>query len=258
MEFLPITTVDFERFVLILVRVSSILFSAPLLGSTVVPPFVKVGFSAAVSLALFPAAAPTVLLKEVPLYELAGLALGEVMLGVTIGLLARLFVAAIDLGAEIVGFQMGFGIVTAVDPTTQAHTALLAQFQSAITALMILATDAHHFFFRAIADSFGRISLMGFSPNLDLWNLFLRTSREMFVIAMKFAAPATVVLLLTSIALGIVARTVPQMNIFIVGISLQIVVGFTVFFLSVSMLGLLYGQILTEMGGTLLRLVRVF
>lgn len=258
MEYLGVGTVEFERFALIMVRVGSMLFSAPLIGSPAVPPAVKVSLAAAVSLALFPTVGATVLLKEVPFYQLAGLALGELMLGLAVGLLARLFLAAMEMGAEAVGFQMGFGIATTVDPSTQAHTALLAQFQSAFTALVFLAVDAHYYFLRAISDSFGRVSLMGFHPSEDLYLLFLRVSREVFIIAVQFAAPATVVLLLTSLALGIVARTVPQMNIFIVGISVQIAVGFGVLFFSVSMMGLLYGQVFAAMGGSILRLVRSF
>ena len=258
MEYLGVSTVEFERFALILMRVGAMLFSAPLIGSPIVPSAVKVSLAAAVSLTLLPTVGTTVLLSEVSFYQLAGLALGEVMLGLAVGTLARLFLAAMELGAEAVGFQMGFGIATAVDPSTQVHTALLAQFQSAVTALIFLATDAHYYFFRAISDSFGRVPLMGFHANHDLFTLFLRVSREVFVIAIQFAAPATVVLLLTSLALGIVARTVPQMNIFIVGISVQIAVGFGVLFFSLSMMGLLYGQVFTAMGGSVLRLVRSF
>ncbi|MBI3128958.1 MAG: flagellar biosynthetic protein FliR [Candidatus Tectomicrobia bacterium] len=258
MEYLNVTTIEFERFILILVRVGSMLFSAPVIGSPIVPSAVKVAAAAAVSMALFPTVGATMLLKEMPFYELAGLALGEVMLGLAAGLLARLFLAAMEVGAEAIGFQMGFGIATSVDPTTQAHTALLSQFQSAITALIFLATDAHYYFFRAISDSFGRIPLMGFHANRDFYLLFLQVSRDIFIVAVQFAAPATVVLLLTSLALGIVARTVPQMNIFIVGISVQVAVGFGALFVSLSMMGLLYGQVFTAMGGSLLRLVRSF
>ena len=258
MEYLGVSTVEFERFALILMRVGAMLFSAPLIGSPIVPSAVKVSLAAAVSLTLLPTVGTTVLLKEVSLYHLAGLALGEVMLGLAVGLLARLFLAAMELGAEAVGFQMGFGIATAVDPSTQVHTALLAQFQSAVTALIFLATDAHYYFFRAISESFGRVSLMEFQLNEDLYLIFLRVTREVFIIAVQFAAPATVVLLLTSLALGIVARTVPQMNIFIVGISVQIAVGFGVLFFSLSMMGLLYGQVFAAMGGSILRLVRSF
>ncbi|MFC1491122.1 flagellar biosynthetic protein FliR [Nitrospinota bacterium] len=198
------------------------------------------------------------LISEIPVYELAALALNEVLLGVALGLLARMFIAAIDMGAEVMGFQMGFGIVTAIDPSTQGHTSLLSQLQGVVTALMILATNAHYFFFRALRESFERIPPLGFSPTANLWALFLETTRHSFVLALKFAAPTMVVLMLTSVALGIVARTVPQMNIFIVGLSMQIIVGFTVLVLSTSMLGLLYGQTLMDMGAVMSRFLRAF
>lgn len=253
-----ITPADFERFVLILLRVSSLLLAAPLFSASAMPTVVKIGLSVGVSLSMFHVVGPGVLVSQIPFYDLAMLGVSEVLLGLSMGLLARLFVAAADMGAEVMGFQMGFGIVTAVDPSTQAHTALLSQFQGVATALMILATNAHYFFFRAIAESFKRIPLMGFSPTENLWTIFLETSKSLFVLAFKFAAPIVAVLLLTSIALGIVARTVPQMNIFIVGLSLQIAVGFAILVLSIPIFGVLYTQTLSEMGGTVFRFVRSF
>ncbi len=258
MDFGNITTVDFERFILVLLRVGSLLLAAPLFSASSVPSVVKIGLAVGVSLALFHAAGVGVLITEVPIYDLMLLALGEVLLGLSMGLLARFFVAAADMGAEVMGFQMGFGIVTAIDPNTQGHTALLSQFQGVTTALMILVTDTHYFFFRAIAESFKRIPLMGFAANANLWAIFLETTRNIFVLALKFAAPVVAVLMLTTIALGIVARTVPQMNIFIVGLSLQIFVGFAILALAAPMVGVLYGQLLTDMGGTIFRFVRAF
>lgn len=258
MDFGAITPVDFERFVLILLRVSSLLLVAPLFSASAVPTVVKIALSVAVSLGLFNVVGPGFLISQVPLYDLAALALNEVLLGLSMGLLARFFVAAADMGAEVMGFQMGFGIVTAIDPTTQGHTALLSQFQGVSTALMILMTDAHYFFFQAIAESFKRIPLSGFSASAGLWEIFLETTKNIFVLALKFAAPIVAVLMLTTIALGIVARTVPQMNIFIVGLSLQIFVGLVMMALAAPMFGVLYAQVLSDMGSTVFRFVRAF
>ncbi len=258
MEFLPISTAEFERYVLVLVRVGSVLVSMPVLGSSVIPPQVKAGMAAVISFAMFPLVPETALITEIPLYSLAAIGLGELMLGLSMGLLARLFVVAIDMGAEVIGFQMGYGIVTAVDPTTRAQSSILSMFQGIITVLIILATNAHHFFLQALAESFERIPMNGFRVNQTLWNLFLDASSQIFIIALKFAAPTMVVLMLTSVALGIVARTVPQMNIFIVGLSVQIMIGFTILFLSVPMLGVSYAQSMTRMGNLLANLVRAF
>ncbi len=258
MEFVNFSTVEFERFVLVFLRVTSILLVAPLFSATAVPTTVKIGLSVGVSIGLFSTVGPGLLITEVPIYQLAALGSSEVILGVAMGLLARIFIAAVDMGAEIMGFQMGFGIVTVIDPSTRGSVSLLSQFQGVVTALMILATNAHHFFFRAIAESFERIPPMGFAPTPNLWALFFETTRNAFVLALKFAAPTMVVLMLTTVALGIVARTVPQMNIFIVGLSLQIAVGFAVLIVATSMFGVLYGQTLTDMGSVLFRFVRAF
>jgi len=258
MEYVNFSTLEFERFVLVLLRVGAILMAAPLFSASVVPKTVKIGLSVGVSLAMLQIVGPGMLLSEIPLHRLAALGVNEILLGVSLGLLARLFIVAVDMAAEVMGFQMGFGIVTAIDPSTRGSVSLVSQFQAVITALMILGTNAHYFIFHAIAESFKRIPLMGFSPTANLWALFIETSKNVFVIALKFAAPTMVVLLLSSVALGIVARTVPQMNIFIVGLSLQIVIGFTVLIFSASMFGILYGQTLADMAAVMMRFTRAF
>lgn len=258
MEFVPVSMLDFERYILVLARVVSIFVTMPFLGSVTIPIQVKIGVAAAISLAMFPVAAPDTITTALSFYQLSAVALGELMIGLSMGLLARLFLVAIDLGSEAIGFQMGYGIVTAVDPSTQAQSSLISQFQGVIAVLMILATNTHHFFFLALGESFRRIPLMGFGPTNDLWNLFLETSGQIFVLALKFAAPTMVVLMLTNVALGIVARTVPQMNIFMVGLTVQIVMGFTILFVSVSMMGLAYKQTMFQMGTMLFRFVRAF
>lgn len=258
MEFVSISMLDFERYILVFARVISIFITMPFLGAVTIPVQVKIGAAAAVSLAMFPVAAPATITTELSIYQLAAVAVGELMIGLSMGLLARLFLVAIDLGSEIIGFQMGYGIVTAVDPTTQAQASMISQFQGVISILMILATNTHHFFFLALGESFRQIPLMGFGPTADLWNLFLETSSQVFVIALKFAAPTMVVLMLTNVALGIVARTVPQMNIFMVGLTVQITMGFTILLVSVSMMGLAYKQNMFQMGTMLFRFVRAF
>ena len=207
---------------------------------------------------IFPAVAPNAILTEMPLFDLFFLGTGELMLGLSMGLMARLFLIAVDLGAEVMGFQMGFGIVTAIDPSTQASTAILSQLYGAFMVLMLLVANGHHYFFIAITESFRTIPLMGFSPNSNLFTLFMDSSKQIFVVALKFAAPVMVVLLLTSVALGIVARTVPQMNIFMVGMSLKIFIGFSVMLFSASMMGLIFEQQVIRMGEMLFRFAGAF
>ena len=156
------------------------------------------------------------------------LALGlfrEIILGAAIGLAVKIFFAAAQLAGQTVGYQMGMAIANVMDPATSAQVPILAQFNNLIAVLIFLVINAHHWFIRALAESFNRIPLGGFDFSPAVFEHLIRLSSTMFLVAVKIGAPVIVALLLTSVALGLVARTVPQMNIFMVAMPLKIVIG---------------------------------
>ena len=156
------------------------------------------------------------------------LALGlfrEIILGAAVGLAVKLTFAGVQLAGQMAGYQMGMAIANVMDPSTSAQVPILAQFNNLFAVLIFLLINAHHWFIRALAESFTRLPLAGFGFGPGFFENLIRLSAEMFVVAVKIGAPVMVALLLTSVALGLVARTVPQMNIFIVAMPLKIVIG---------------------------------
>lgn len=221
-------TVDLDQiqlFLLVFVRVAAILMTLPVFSGNAVPPPFKIGLALAVSLVLFP------LLPPLPAPAVVGpvaLALGvarEIALGAGIGLVIKVFFAGVQLAGQTIGYQMGMAIANVMDPATAAQVPILAQFNNLIAVLIFLVINAHHWFIRALAESFHRIPLTGFGFGPAFFEQLIRISAEMFLVAVKIGAPVIVALLLTSVALGLVARTVPQMNIFIVAMPLKIVIG---------------------------------
>jgi flagellar biosynthetic protein FliR len=209
---------------LLFIRICAILVATPLLGSKNVPVQVKVGLSLVLTIAVL----PIVGLREVSLTDVPSLGsamVGEVFIGVIIGYTARLLFAAVQMAGQLVGFQMGFGIVNVIDPQTSSQVSIVAEFQHIIALLVFLAADAHHWFVLSIAKSFELIPPFGFCFTNSLMEAIVRLSCDMFVIAAKLSAPILAALLFTDLALGLVARTVPQMNIFIVGFPLKIAIG---------------------------------
>ncbi len=209
---------------LLFTRTAAILVSAPLLGSKNVPLQMKAGLSLVLTIAVF----PIVGLREVYLTDLPSLGsamVGEVFIGVIIGYTARWIFAAVQLAGQLIGFQMGFGIVNVIDPQTSSQVSIVAEFQNIIALLIFLTVDAHHWFILSIAKSFELIPPGGFYFTNSLTAAVVRLSCEMFVIATKLAAPIIAALLFTDLALGLIARTVPQMNIFMVGFPLKIAIG---------------------------------
>ncbi len=256
MNFFNLSLPQVQAVVLIFIRISAILVSAPLFGSKNVPLQMKVGLSCALTIAVLPVIGfREVYLTGVP--SLVSAMLGEILIGIIIGFTARLIFAAVQLAGQLVGFQMGFGIVNVLDPQTSTQVAIIAQFQNIITLLVFLALDAHYWFILSIAKSFELIPPLGFCFTDSLMEAIVRLSCDMFVVAAKLAAPIIAALLFTSVALGLIARTVPQMNIFIVGFPLKIAIGLLGVGLSLPLLSYMLRNLFQEMGEDIMVLMKL-
>ena len=209
----------------IMVRVGAILFALPFLDARNVPVLLKAGLALAVSWMLMPnlsISPPT--LPSTPVGFAIGIA-SEVGIGLIIGLVVRLLFVGIQLAGQMAGFQMGFAIANVVDPVSSLQIPMLSQFLYLFSMVLFLSLDLHHHFLKALMEAFERIPLWGASFNGNLLELVMNLAANSFVVAVKIGAPVMVALLLTSVALGLIARTVPQMQIFIVAMPLKILIG---------------------------------
>ena len=215
-----------EAFILVLLRVSAMVVTIPVISDASVPARLKAALSILITLIIFP-----LVLTKIPqpanypvlilMYRMAG----EVMIGLIIGYAARLIIAGIQMAGDMIGFQMGLSIANIIDPMTSEQVSIITELQYLVALLIFLAVDAHHIFFSAIIQSYSLLNPLAFHFSGSLMQSIFSFSQEMFVIAVKLAAPLMAVMLFTNVGLGIVARTVPQINIFIVGMPLQIAVG---------------------------------
>lgn len=219
---------------LIFLRVVSILFSAPIFDSEIIPVTFKAGLGLAVSLLLLPVVHLQVDLAGLNLLGITLSVVSEIFIGLAIGFAAKLFFTGIQLAGQIAGYQMGIAIANVVDPVTSAQIPVLGQFYNLTAMLLFVTVDAHHMFFKALVDSYTLIplSLVHISPSLV--EMVMKLAATMFVLSIKVGAPLIAVLLMTSVSLGLVARTVPQMNIFIVAMPLKIVIGLVFMMMTAS------------------------
>jgi len=223
----------FYGVMLIFLRVAAIVFSAPVLDTNTIPAVFKAGLALAVSILLLPAVDTVVTVKDLSLMTFVIGVFSEIAIGVTIGLSVKLLFAGIQLAGQIVGYQMGFAVANVVDPATSAQIPILAQFYNLTAMLVFLAINAHHLFFSALVDSYTILPPLSMHISPQLVEMMMRLAANMFVVAVKVGAPLIAVMLMVSVALGMVARTVPQIHIFIVAMPLKIVIGL-VFLLMVS------------------------
>lgn len=249
MNFPFFTKEQIDAFVLVFLRVSALIAMIPIFGDRSVPMTVKGGLSLFLSFLIFPFVLgflPVMATSLMPQIFTMG---GEIMIGIIIGLVSRFLFAGIQLGGELIGFQMGFSIVNVIDPVTSRQVSIISQFQYLLAMLLFLNCNAHHIFINAIADSYRIISPPGVHFTGALMDTILIYSQKIFIVAVKISAPVIAVLFFTQIGLGVLARTVPQINIFIVGFPLQISVGLIFLGLTIPVFQTVVEKLFTNLEG---------
>lgn len=219
-------------FLLIFVRVSGIFSTAPLLGSRNVPLIVKAGLSLILALVLLPLLSqqPPVLPESVPMYFL--LVIKEYLVGLIFGFTASFIFSAIQMAGFLIDTQIGFGMVNVFDPLFGQQMPLIGNFKYLIALFVFLATNGHHLLLTALVSSFRLIpaGLAVIPPLIAPFMLDLVAG--FFSIALKISLPVLVTLVLMDVGMGILAKTMPQMNIFMVGMPAKILIG--IFVLSMA------------------------
>lgn len=220
-------------FALVFLRISVVLFMFPVFGSNLVPMPVKAGFSIVLAMYLMPLAGiepsafPDTVLKGVIMM------VSEAIMGLTLALVVKFFFAAVQVGGQLVGYQMGFAIANVFDPISGSQMSILSNFAFWMAMVLFLVLNGHHFFIKALAESFALVPVGRINMGKSLLGSMITISSDMFSLALKMAAPAIVALLLTNAAFGIVAKVVPQINILIVAFPIN--VGMGLFFFGVSL-----------------------
>ncbi len=214
--------------VLALARVGGLFMVAPILGSRTAPLRVRAALAFFLALAMLPAipaeAATAIAADAGPIRLTAALAL-EIAIGFTIGVGAQVGFGGVQMAGQLTGIQMGVGISSLIDPQTQDQITSLAQWQNLMALLVFLAVDGHHLLIRAVADSFALLPIGGGFPATDGLGRVLVLAGGIFVVALRVAAPILVLLLLINGAMAVLAKTIPQLNVFIVGFPLNVAAG---------------------------------
>lgn len=212
---------------LVFLRMVSALVAMPVFGYRGVPLVVKIGLAAFLAYLLLPGIRPPqgLILGSAGLPMLIALALPEIAAGLLVGLVAHFIFYGVQLSGQYLGLQMGFGIVNVMDPQTEEQISIIAQLQYLFATLIFITFNGHHFLLTGLQQTYQAAPLGGVHFPAGLIATFVKLSGDLFIAGVKIAAPVMAALFLSEVALGIIARTVPQMNIFIVGFPLKIGVG---------------------------------
>jgi len=226
MNLFGLTLPEVHKFFLIFIRLATIFVIIPFYGERSAPMQIKLGLALILTIVVSPLVGAQSMPVEVKSFMGFGIAVFQSLIaGLMIGFIPLLLFAGVQLGGELSGFQMGFGITSVLDPLSQIRMSLIAQFDYIFAFLIFISINGHLYFLEGIVKSFQVIPLIGASFSGLIGESFVELSRDMFIIGLKIAAPIIVAILLTNVGLGILGRTMPQMNIFIVGFPLQIGIG---------------------------------
>ncbi len=224
-------------YLLLFARVGTILMLIPALGEQVIPARMRLGFALAFSLVLYPLVSPHLPRLPADLMQVGVLLFHELAVGLILGAITRLVVMATQVAGSIIAFQSGLSFAQAADPTNVGiQGAVIGSFLSFLGVTLIFATDLHHVALAAIYDSY-----MIFSPTdplmfADAAQMALQSAASAFVIGIQMAAPFIVLGLVFYLGMGILARMMPQLQVFFVAMPATISIGLVLLALLLSMM----------------------
>lgn len=246
---------QFQTFLVVTSRVAGFIGAIPVISSAQTPGRIKTAMVIAISLALFPVmaeAVPKVSFAPLPFMLLM---ISELLLGLLLGLVARLIFTAVEFGATVIGYQMGFAAAEIFDPQSQRQVALISQFQNVFAILIFLAINGHHLFLQTAVLSYellppGQLDFSG-----QAIPFLMELTSHMFAIGVQFSAPVLAVLLLSGLILGVLARVFPQLNVFLLSFPINIGTAFIVIALTLGMVSVLIRREIDILGDRFIMLL---
>lgn len=232
MTFFTLDPNHIQTFLLIFVRIGAIFMSAPLLSNQQVPLQIRAGLSLLLAFLLQPLVAPAGPHAATSALVLVLLLLKEVIVGLIIGYAANLIFSIVDMAGEFQDTQAGFGFAGVVDLSFTQTSVVLGQFQTILMWMIFLTVNGHHALLQAIADSFQIVPLGGFAFTGSQADHMFRLATTLMLLALRISGPIIASVMLTDMALGVLQRTAPQLNLLAVGFQVKIAVAITVLSLS--------------------------
>ncbi len=225
---------------LVFARVGALAMLLPGVGESTVPPRVRLAFAFLLALVLYPVVASS--LPPVPggVDGLVGQVAMEILIGLGVGALLRLFLSTLAVAGEVVSIQTTLSFAQTTNPLGTQPTPTLGTFLTLIGLTLIFATDLHHLFIGAIAGTYRIFPVAHGAPIRDFGALATRLMGQTFALGIQLAAPVIVFSLVFNVASGFIGRAMPQFQIFFIATPLTVLLGLSVFALSLGVFGLVW------------------
>jgi flagellar biosynthetic protein FliR len=216
-------------FMLVFARVGAMVMLMPGFGESNIPVRIKLGIALLLTLIILPLHRAAYQIDLTSMSSLGVLMVHEIVIGIVLGATARVTLSALAVAGSVIAQQLGLGFVTAVDPTQGQQGLLIGNFLTMLGVTLLFATDSHHLVIAALNESYRIFSPGELLPSGDVAALATRAFAAAFKIGMQLSAPFLVFGLVFNIGLGVLARLMPAMQVYFVGVPLSIMVGFLIF-----------------------------
>lgn len=246
---------QFEIFILILMRMASFVFAAPFFNISGTPQRTKVGFSFFLSVLVY-SLHMDMAVSYNGVIEYAAIVLQEVAVGLLLGAVTSFCVQIIMFSGKIIDMDIGIAMAQIYDPTTHMQVGIMANFYYYMLMLLLIISGLHRYLVAAIVETYNVIPVGGVKFSTTIYTDILGFISDYFIIGFRIAIPVFAAMLLLNCILAILAKVSPQMNMFVIGIQLKLLVGIMVIYFTIVMLPAVSNFILDEIEAIFASLVR--
>ncbi len=210
-------------FALVMFRLGGLMATAPIFASRIVPVRVRIALTMTLSAMIFPFVRQQVP-TEISLVTVVISGMGEVLIGLSIGLAVTVLLVGADIAGQMVAQQAGIALGQVFDPSRQDRTTVVGQLYGLTLLTVFLLAGGHRATMAALLDTYAVIPILSYSHDESVVLLLIEMFTAAFIFGLRLAAPVLIALFLSSITLGFLSRTMPQMNILSVGFTLRVMV----------------------------------
>lgn len=250
--------IEAQKFILVFFRIVSVLWFVPLLSSRYVSSIFKAGLSLLVAFLLFQSvnvSVPADVFSNP--YSFLIMTLREIFIGATIGFVVKIIFSSVSVAGDIMSLQTGFSMARLMDPFTMTQVSILEQIKNLLAIMIFFAIDAHYIVFQAISESFADLPIGTATFREPLVRYIINATARVFSLGFKIGAPVIVTLFLVELAFGMLSRMIPQVNIFVEGVPIKILIATMMLAVSLGVTAPVIANLFRGLDGEFLRVIRL-
>lgn len=244
-----------EVFFLVFMRITGFLIINPLFGRQNVPQYIKIGFSLLLALIIYNTIDISILNLDGGMYSYIFIIIIEFLTGLIMGFISYTVFTATYVAGQLIDMQIGFGMVNVLDPISNIQIPLTSNFYFIMSTVVFFALKGHHYLIRNLFESYKYISFGNANLGGNAIGGAIEVLGNILLIGFKIATPVTAAIIITDVALGVVSKTVPQFNIFVVGMPLKIAIGMLVMIITIPIFIELLSTLFSDMNKDILNVI---